>query len=652
VKYENLKIDPGDEPAIIADGNRQPDRRQISARWLIGACLTGLTSCSLMGVALFAALDGREQLAEPPELLRLNDMPTKPTASGDTKGDRLVLTRPRRSFVDRKHFDLPTLHRVGEHEIIRTQGFELVTMALAKEPEQNFDYPAFNALNLFNETPIEEGITDTASLLLGETIETDISLTMREFPEEGLIFDEADRLSDEAAEYTARQAAQPQLNENSPAHALAYISAAQMAPHDAQNFGFSDAPDVKIVQENVSIVHASLNGHFRHDYSEDLIPLSGDEPTLEFLNRLGYTGRNATRVAESLQLLMNTKILKAGSMLRLGVETSRFGEDFIVRASLYEGTTHRLSIALNDDNNFVRTNEPEVTPLLQAAIAGGTPIIRVATAKLPSVYDAVFRSALSYGMTQEMAGQLVRMLANDIDMQESISPADSIDVLYPLKDADNDADANSPTEHEILYVAATFDGKTRRYYRFRSPDGGIDYYDAEGRSSKQFLLRKPVPNGLFRSPFGPRKHPILGYTRMHTGVDWSAPRGAPIIAAGDGEVVEAGWRRGYGNHTAIRHANGYVTSYSHQSAFASGIRPGVKVRQGQVIGYVGSTGLSTGPHCHFEVLVNGTQVDPMRIRLPDNKSLSGEALAAFERDRANIDTLMDEGNKVISVVSM
>jgi len=652
VKYEKLKIDPGDEPAIIADGNRQPDRRQISARWLIGACLTGLTSCSLMGVALFAALDGREQLAEPPELLRLNDMSIKPTASDDTKADRLVPTRPRRSFVDRKRFDLPALHRMGEHEIIRAQGFELVTMALAKEPEKNFDYPAFNALNLFNETPIEEGITDTASLLLGEKIEADISLTMREFPEEGLTFDSADQLDNAMAEYTARQAVALQSSENMPAHALAYINPAQINQHGSQDFGFSDVPDVKIVQENVSIVHASLNARFRHDYSEDLIPLSGDEPALELLNRLGYTGRNATRVAESLQLLMNTKILKAGHMLRLGVETSRFGEDFIVRASLYEDTKHRLSIALNDDNNFVRTNEPEVTPLLQAAIAGGTPVIRVTAANMPSVYDAVFRSALSYGMTQAMAGQLVRMLANDVDMQESISATDSIDVLYPLKDADNDADAHSATDHEILYVAATFGGKIRRYYRFRSPDGGIDYYDAQGRSSKQFLLRKPVPNGMFRSPFGPRKHPILGYTRMHTGVDWSAPRGSPIIAAGDGEIVEAGWRRGYGNHTAIRHASGYVTSYSHQSAFANGIRPGVKVRQGQVIGYVGSTGLSTGPHCHFEVVVNGTQVDPMRIRLPDNKSLTGEALIAFERDRTNIDTLMDEGNRITSVVSM
>lgn len=191
----------------------------------------------------------------------------------------------------------------------------------------------------------------------------------------------------------------------------------------------------------------------------------------------------------------------------------------------------------------------------------------------------------------------------------------------------------------------------KRYYRFQSQDGKIDYYDREGRNSKQFLLRKPVPNGVFRSPFGPRRHPILGYVRMHTGVDWSAPRGAPIVAAGDGIVLKAGWSSGYGNHTEIQHANGYISSYSHQSAFAEGLKPGMHVRQGQVIGFVGSTGLSTGPHLHYEIVVNGTKVDPMRIRLPDEESLRGDDLIAFKRERDHIDTLMKNGPRSTQVAS-
>ncbi|MCC0050070.1 MAG: M23 family metallopeptidase, partial [Rhodobiaceae bacterium] len=170
--------------------------------------------------------------------------------------------------------------------------------------------------------------------------------------------------------------------------------------------------------------------------------------------------------------------------------------------------------------------------------------------------------------------------------------------------------------------------------------GVVDYYDNEGRSAKKFLMRKPVRTGVFRSGFGMRKHPILGYKRPHNGVDWAAPRGTPIMAAGDGVVVEAGWKSGYGRWTKIRHANGYESRYAHQKAFAPGIAAGVHVSQGQVIGYIGTTGLSTGPHLHYELTVNGRFVDPMRIRLPRGRTLDGPILAAYERERARIDTLM------------
>ena len=142
-----------------------------------------------------------------------------------------------------------------------------------------------------------------------------------------------------------------------------------------------------------------------------------------------------------------------------------------------------------------------------------------------------------------------------------------------------------------------------------------------------------------------RRHPILGYSRMHWGVDWSAPRGTPIIAPGNGTVVKAGWSNGYGKQTIIQHANGYKTSYSHQTKFASGIKPGAKVRQGQIIGYVGTTGLSTGPHLHYEMWVNNTRVDPMRVRLPQGKVLGGSDLEAFKRERDRINALLKKGDE-------
>ncbi|MBI0009273.1 M23 family metallopeptidase, partial [Bartonella sp. M0193] len=230
-----------------------------------------------------------------------------------------------------------------------------------------------------------------------------------------------------------------------------------------------------------------------------------------------------------------------------------------------------------------------------------------------------------------------RVMANDVDLEDRVSPNDTLEVFYAAPEKSSE----DTSEPEIRFISATLGGTTRKYYRFRSNDGTIDYYDSEGRSSKQFLLRKPVPNAIFRSPFGPRRHPVLGYVRMHTGVDWSAPRGSPIVAAGDGVVTKAGPVRGYGNQTEIRHANGYVTSYAHQNSFAPGIKAGAKVHQGQIIGYVGSSGLATGPHCHFEVSVNNTKVDPMRIRLPDAKSLHGKDLEAFKRDRNKLEALIN-----------
>jgi murein DD-endopeptidase MepM/ murein hydrolase activator NlpD len=153
-------------------------------------------------------------------------------------------------------------------------------------------------------------------------------------------------------------------------------------------------------------------------------------------------------------------------------------------------------------------------------------------------------------------------------------------------------------------------------------------------------VRKPIGEGELRSGFGMRYHPILRYSKMHTGVDWANRIGTPIIAAGNGTVIKAGWEAGYGRRVEIQHANGYVTTYSHQSAFAKGISPGIRVRQGQVIGYLGSTGLSTGPHLHYEVLVNGHFVNPMKIKVPRGRELDGRALAEFKRQRDQVDALL------------
>jgi murein DD-endopeptidase MepM/ murein hydrolase activator NlpD len=210
-------------------------------------------------------------------------------------------------------------------------------------------------------------------------------------------------------------------------------------------------------------------------------------------------------------------------------------------------------------------------------------------------------------------------------------------VLYAGEDENTGAD----TKADVLFALLTVGGDTKKFYRFQTPDDGIvDYYDETGKSAKKFLVRKPVATGIMRSGFGGRNHPLLGYHKMHTGVDWAAPLGTPIYASGNGVVDKVGWESGYGKYIRLRHANGYETAYGHMTAFARSITPGARVRQGQVIGYVGSTGLSTGPHLHYEILVNGRFVDPLRLRLPRGRVLDGPVLAGFEQERERLDAMV------------
>jgi murein DD-endopeptidase MepM/ murein hydrolase activator NlpD len=311
----------------------------------------------------------------------------------------------------------------------------------------------------------------------------------------------------------------------------------------------------------------------------------------------------------------------------------------LVRASVYRRGEHLTTVGLDDHSHFIDAAEPPMLAAVTSAFSDQPPQI-AAGRDMPSVYDGIYRAALSYGMSSEMTALLVKLLASNVDLQAQLRPTDTIEAFFSVTDEKGKAAKDS----ELLYVNARFGDTSTRFYRFQNSDddNSVDYFDQDGRSIRQFLLRSPVPNARMTSGFGMRSHPILGRTVMHTGTDWAAPRGTPIIATGNGVVEKAGWDSGgYGNQTIIRHANGYESSYNHQSAISKGVYPGAKVTQGQVIGYVGTTGQSTGAHLHYELIVNGTKVDSMKVRLPGGKSLEGKALARFEDERKRVDTLLN-----------
>lgn len=638
---EEVIAELGNEPPLIEDGRMSPpDRREVSARWLSGTFLTGVTSSVLMGVALLAALDGRQQLATPPEIAELASLASNDVSGTKAKKPRVTPPRQISRAKDRRRMDVSMVTRVGDREVIHSIPLVQVNMALAAAYTTTTSYPAFDPLRVFRDDDAAPAAAPSAiaGQIYGAKVESEISLKTIDFPIATASFDEKSELSADEVEKVVREAADD-LSEGS-------IQVASLHYVDPQRFGdqltqsLAGTYGVRVVPENVSVAprpdpEAGEQGPV---FAEEIIPFREDRRIDEALADSGYDGSDAKGMAASIAKLLNAPALKSGTVLRVGLEI-RGDVATVVRTGVYDRKRHIVTIARNDDGQYVPAGEPEPNPELLTAFDDSPPV--QARGNLPTVYDGIYRAAYSYGMSREMTQRLIRLLASNVDFQSRTTTSDRLEVLFSQPDEDDDASENS----ELLYVSATIGGQSRNFYRFRMEDGSFDYFDENGSSAQQFLLRNPLPNGKFRSGFGGRRHPILGYTRMHTGVDWSAPRGTPIIAAGNGVVEKAGWAGGYGNQTLIRHANGYVSSYNHQSGFAKNIVAGARVRQGQVIGYVGSTGLSTGAHLHYELIVNGTKVDPMRVRLPVGKVLKGDELASFQRERARIDELLQRQDR-------
>ena len=232
-----------------------------------------------------------------------------------------------------------------------------------------------------------------------------------------------------------------------------------------------------------------------------------------------------------------------------------------------------------------------------------------------------------------------RLFSYSVDLQRDLHPGDRFELLF---DRYSEADGTIADYGEVQYAALRTGGQRMQFYRFETEPGTFEYFDAEGSGVRRALLATPVDSTRITSSFGRRRHPILGYSKMHRGVDFGAPTGTPIRAAGDGVVVTRGWKGAYGRYVRIRHRGPYQTAYAHLRRYAKGLRQGKRVKQGQFIGYVGSSGRSTGPHLHYEVLVSGRQVNPVRLKLPSGKSLKGEALARFRLRREEIDRKLNE----------
>lgn len=359
------------------------------------------------------------------------------------------------------------------------------------------------------------------------------------------------------------------------------------------------------------------------------IVLAKGESLTERLTSLGIGARTASAMSRAIEPVYPSKMMRSGQEFTVTLDQQQdfYGNDVIypVQVTFSPGPSENIIVEADEDGRFV------------ARIDGASEGTRSRYAAVPhnrakgKIASTLYTTARDQGVPQNVISEVIRAFSFDLDFQRQVKAGDPFEVFYgaPLS-------GSSKTRKVLHYATLKVRGKPKTYYRFTTKDGRTRYYDTNGRSAWKSLMRTPISGARISSGFGMRRHPILGYTKMHGGVDFAVPRGTPIRAAGSGVVKFAKWRGSYGKAVHLKHAKGYSTLYAHMHRIASGLRAGSRVRQGQVIGYVGSTGRSTGPHLHYEVRLNNKRINPKRIRMAGNTKLTGKELKAFKRQKAKI----------------
>lgn len=347
--------------------------------------------------------------------------------------------------------------------------------------------------------------------------------------------------------------------------------------------------------------------------------------------RTGIAPNDARQVVTALQGAIDTVNIKAGMAFEAAVaerRNGRTGSARLIGLSMRTGPSSTLTVSRTFDGALkLRELEEKVTD--ETKVACG------------QMEGSFYQSVASVGGTPAVVSQAAQLFAHKIDFSRDIHEGDKFCLVFGRKVTES---GRTVEAGDLEYAEV----KGQKFYAFDrdGPDGKPQFFDELGKNIKGFLLRTPVDGARITSTFGARKHPVLGYTRAHQGVDFGAGTGTPILAAGDGVVLEARRWSGYGNWLRIRHSGQWDTGYGHISRYAPGIHAGSRVRQGQVVAYVGATGLATGPHLHYEVWLNGKRVNPIGAKVPQGTILAGGELARFKAQRAHIDHLLAAGGDI------
>jgi murein DD-endopeptidase MepM/ murein hydrolase activator NlpD len=642
-------IDLGHEPPLSVDGTEAAviDRRRVSVQWFSGTILTGLCGAALIGGAVFASLDGEMTFAKVPE--RVEGALRGAFGANDKtvslhKSDRLP--PPSESTASRNVTRVSTVTRVGTRDVMRVRPFIRISGNLSMATSDlSAKIPPFNAQRMLSDvgSPTQTASEDPNN---PDAVEPDaeVSFVTKDLgtvlpkakiaavvPLDEIILrvrDASNWRGNSAVRYTMANA-DPTVQSDIK---LAYAVEGNVSSDPYAGF------ETRVVPENVTLLPKTkdqVTGG--NPTGERVHVVKKGDTIMSILRDQGATPEEARAIAATLGARGRDGGLKEGQKVRILMVPGSQAPGARLqpyRVMVANDSAVEAVAALSDLGKYVAVDVQSMNTVTDTATTDDDDEDDGSGVRL---YQSIYETALRNKVPNNVIEDMIRIYSYDVDFQRKVQPGDSFDVFY----AGEDEGSNITEKNEVLFASLTVGGETKKYYRFQTPDDSVvDFYDETGKSAKKFLVRKPVNNAIMRSGFGGRRHPILGYVKMHTGVDWATPYGTPIFASGNGVVEKVGWEGGYGKYVRLKHSNGYETAYGHMSAYAKGMEPGKRVRQGQVIGFVGSTGMSTGAHVHYEILVNGRFVDPMRIKLPRGRSLEGSLLANFEKERDRLDGMM------------
>ena len=637
----------------IYDADHVEPRQGGRFRWMLSTCLAATVGAIAILVVVYGSSDNNSSDdGLLPALISIRDgampqplAPTPKNADGlkwvSPKVDRLQLTTG--ALSTRYIIHESSKSRRDGREYVRQKPYARIVARLAPVPSSFTEsIPPFNPFKLYaNNAPVSsnEDADENAGSGLSRT---DVSIKVVELLGGILPGEDGQELDTQEVQDLVERTAEPPADGSDPGAAGVPLDGVPELPPPVASDAAS-APS-KTVPAQQAYTTDILKSPEVPDDPADLfeggevivVKVGRSDALLKILTDAGAELWQAREMIASAHSIFPEAALVPGQEVRITRIPSLTQPDKKepARFSIFsDGHDHLVTITRNAAGEFVASAQSLFNEEIKNAGTGDGDSPAAST-----LYSSVYHACIMQSLPPETILQVLRVNAFDTDFRRRVRPGDTVELFFDMKDEQS---TDGPPG-ELLYTAVNSGGAFYRFYRFRTPDGAIDYYDDEGNNSKKFLMRKPVRGDDVRltSGFGVRYHPLLNTRKMHTGVDWATAPGTPILASGNGVIEESGHKGYYGNYIRIRHANGYHTAYGHMARFAQGVAEGVKVRQGQIIGYVGSTGLSSGPHLHFEVLVNSRFVDPMSIQVPRERKLAGKELADFQKERGRIDELM------------